>query len=123
RGEHLPSARGTHPEQQRPVRACADLAHAALGGQGVRTLLTFPCSKYPYWTARGRTIYPALRTLRFRKHDSQGGSSMQSNRRRVIGGAAGMAALGAFPAIVSAQPKVQLKLSHYLPPTHGLHTD
>ncbi len=48
---------------------------------------------------------------------------MQGDRRRVIGGAAGLAALGAFPAIVSAQPKVQLKLSHYLPPTHGLHTD
>lgn len=48
---------------------------------------------------------------------------MQSNRRRVIGSAAGIAAIGAFPAIVRSQPKIQLKLSHYLPPTHGLHTD
>ena len=48
---------------------------------------------------------------------------MQSSRRRVVAGAAGVAAIGAFPAIVRAQSKVQLKLSHYLPPSHGLHTD
>lgn len=48
---------------------------------------------------------------------------MQPIRRRVVAGAAGAAAVGAFPAIVRAQPKVQLRLSHYLPPSHGLHTD
>ena len=37
--------------------------------------------------------------------------------------AAGGAVLGALPALVSAQSKLTLKLSHYLPPTHGLHTD
>lgn len=48
---------------------------------------------------------------------------MQATRRRMLGGAAGLAAAGGFPAIVRAQPKLTLKLSHYLPPTHGLHTD
>ena len=38
-----------------------------------------------------------------------------------LGGGA-LAATG-FPAIVRAQAKITLKLSHYLPPTHGLHTD
>ena len=48
---------------------------------------------------------------------------MQATRRRMLGGAAGLAAAGGFPAIVRAQPRITLKLSHYLPPTHGLHTD
>ncbi|MEO7243406.1 MAG: TRAP transporter substrate-binding protein [Variovorax sp.] len=46
--------------------------------------------------------------------------------RQLAGGAAALAAataIGAFPAIVRAQSKLQLKLSHYLPPTHGLHTE
>lgn len=49
------------------------------------------------------------------------------NRRRVakrtVLGTIGLASLHAFPAIVRSQPKIQLKLSHYLPPSHGLHTD
>ncbi len=42
--------------------------------------------------------------------------------RRAAAAAAG-SAIGGFPAIVRAQSKIALKLSHYLPPTHGLHTD
>ncbi len=49
------------------------------------------------------------------------------SRRRVVGGiaagAAGAVAAAVFPAIVRAQAKIQLKLSHYLPASHGLHTD
>ncbi|MGE0808328.1 MAG: TRAP transporter substrate-binding protein [Burkholderiaceae bacterium] len=52
---------------------------------------------------------------------------MKSTPRREVvkAGAAAAAApmLASFPAIVRAQPKVQLKLSHYLPPSHGLHTE
>jgi TRAP-type C4-dicarboxylate transport system substrate-binding protein len=43
---------------------------------------------------------------------------------RLGGGAlAAAGTLAGFPAIVGAQPKITLKLSHYLPPAHGLHTD
>jgi TRAP-type C4-dicarboxylate transport system substrate-binding protein len=46
--------------------------------------------------------------------------------KRLLAGAAGIggaAAIGAMPGVSRSQPKVQLKLSHYLPPSHGLHTD
>jgi len=47
------------------------------------------------------------------------------SRRRAAAGLAGVggAVLAGFPAIVRSQPKIPLKLSHYLPPSHGLHTD
>jgi TRAP-type C4-dicarboxylate transport system substrate-binding protein len=52
---------------------------------------------------------------------------MQNRRRSLtkglVAGAAGFAAVGATPLVARAQAKVQLKLSHYLPPSHGLHTD
>lgn len=50
---------------------------------------------------------------------------MDVSRRSILAGASGAIAASTigFPAIVRAQPKVQLKLSHYLPPAHGLHTD
>lgn len=57
------------------------------------------------------------------------GQAPRCGRRRVLkltgaaGGAAGLGAIAGFPMIGSAQPKIQLKLSHYLPPAHGLHTD
>jgi TRAP-type C4-dicarboxylate transport system substrate-binding protein len=47
----------------------------------------------------------------------------RTRRRSALKLGAGAAAVAGFPAIVSAQPKLVLKLSHYLPPTHGLHTD
>lgn len=46
-----------------------------------------------------------------------------NRRRAALRAGGGAIALTGFPAIVSAQPKLTLKLSHYLPPTHGLHTD
>lgn len=52
---------------------------------------------------------------------------MHPSRRRWISGAARLGAVAAAPlgapAIVRGQPRVQLKLSHYLPPTHGLHAE
>ena len=39
--------------------------------------------------------------------------------RLAVAGAAGLG----VPGLVSGQPKLTLKLSHYLPPAHGLHTD
>lgn len=49
-------------------------------------------------------------------------ASGHSRRAALRLGGGAIAATG-FPAIVRAQAKVTLKLSHYLPPTHGLHTD
>jgi len=54
-----------------------------------------------------------------------------SSRRRILakglalggGQLATAGALSAFPLIARGQAKVQLKLSHYLPPSHGLHAD
>jgi len=62
----------------------------------------------------------AVRRIRRNKETD----AMRSNTRRsVIAGAAAAGATLAFPAIVRAQRKIQLKLSHYLPPTHGLHAE
>lgn len=43
-------------------------------------------------------------------------------RELLAGGAAGAMALG-FPAVLRSQAKIELKLSHYLPTTHGMHYD
>lgn len=55
------------------------------------------------------------------------GAEVAGGRRRVVGGIAagvtGAVASTVFPAIVRAQSRFALKLSHYLPPSHGLHTD
>jgi TRAP-type transport system periplasmic protein len=54
------------------------------------------------------------------------GQGRRSLTKQLLAGAAGVgaaAAIGALPAIGRAQQKFQLKLSHYLPPSHGLHTD
>ncbi len=57
------------------------------------------------------------------------GTGSRRDRRAVLGLTGGsvalsaLAGIGAWPAVVGAQPKITLKLSHYLPPAHGLHTD
>jgi TRAP-type transport system periplasmic protein len=55
---------------------------------------------------------------------------MQPTRRRLLRASAGATACAAtaattlgFPAIVKAQSKFALKVSHYVPPTHGIQTD
>ncbi len=54
----------------------------------------------------------------------QPASGMPGKRRRfTVGLAAGAAAVVAFPGIARSQSKFQLKLSHYLPPAHGLHAE
>lgn len=45
------------------------------------------------------------------------------DRRGFLQGTGAVAATLAMPAIVSAQPKVTLKISHYLPATHGFQVD
>jgi TRAP-type C4-dicarboxylate transport system substrate-binding protein len=63
------------------------------------------------------------------KHEASTIGEGQGGTRRAVLAAGALGAAGAamglagFPAIVSAQPRITLKLSHYLPPTHGLHTD
>jgi TRAP-type C4-dicarboxylate transport system substrate-binding protein len=50
---------------------------------------------------------------------------MSINRRKLLkaGSAAATSAIAGFPAIVRAQGKIALKISHYVPPVHGLQTD
>ena len=44
-------------------------------------------------------------------------------RRRFLSLAGTAGAIGGFPAIVGAQSRITLKIAHYLPAVHGLHTD
>jgi TRAP-type transport system periplasmic protein len=48
---------------------------------------------------------------------------MTVQRRDVLKATAGAAAVAAIPRVAGAQRKIQLRLSHYLPTAHGLHTD
>ncbi len=60
-----------------------------------------------------------------RKDRSFAGRRRSLAKSLVLGGStvAAAGAIGALPLVARGQPKVQLKLSHYLPPSHGLHTD
>lgn len=46
-----------------------------------------------------------------------------TTRRKFLGAATAAAATVAMPAIVHAQPKVTLKIAHYLPASHGFQVD
>ena len=48
---------------------------------------------------------------------------MTINRRTLLKAGTAAGAITGFPAIVRAQSKIQLKISHYVPPVHGLQTD
>ncbi len=55
---------------------------------------------------------------------NEGGRRVLRDRRRLaVGFATGVAAVAGFPGLVRSQARIQLKLSHYLPPTHGLHAE